>query len=205
VINVPKDNTAEMPEITAYSMTYTGGHAGDPSSAGPMFEENLGRETFQFGKQAQIQVWPDVDQETKLEFEKKYDEHQSHIAEELQREVFEGHEATILAVDELDEEEEDMKKRALRVVQIFIADRHPDVPLESAIIYSSPKPFATDMTNQELYFTINIMELLKEHNEFRVELKDREATKRAGKEVMLEEIRISDLDMQVTAFTEFGA
>jgi len=87
VIEVPHETNAEMPDITAYSMTYTGGHSGDPSSAGPMFEENFGRETFQFGKQAQIQVWPDVDQETKKEFQQKYDEHLSEVAEDLKEEM----------------------------------------------------------------------------------------------------------------------
>lgn len=197
---MPKDSNAEMPQITAYSMTI--GSQAYHSSAGPLFEENFGRETFQFGQQAQIQVWPDVDQETKKEFQQKYDRHLAETAEDLKKEVFGGHEADFIAVDEL-EEEESMKKRQLRVVQIYIADRHPDVPLAKAIVYQSPEPFATDMSNQELYFTINIMELLSVHNDERITWVDKEATKQAGKEIMLEEIRISDLDMQVTAFTEF--
>jgi hypothetical protein len=169
-----------------------------------MFEENFGRETFQFGQPALIQAWPDVDEKTRGEFQEKYDRHLAEAAEDLKKEVFDGHEATILAVDEM-EEEEGMKKRQLRVVQIFIADRHPDVPLEKAIVYQSLEPFATDMSNQELYFTVDIMGLLTAHNAERVQWIDKNATKQAGLSVYLEEIRISDLDMQVTAFTEFGA
>ena len=199
---MPHNSSAEMPEITAYSLTV--GQMSHLSSAGPFFDEPLGEPTYTFGQPAQIQAWPDVDQETKLEFQKKYDEHVAEAAEDLKKEVFRDRFEEVDAEFDPDEEEEGMKKRDLRVVKIFVADRHPDIPLESAIVYESPKSFATEMTNSELYHTINIMELLNLHNEFRVGLLDKEATKTAGREVYLEAIRIRDLDMQVTAFTEFA-
>lgn len=194
---MPKDSSAEMPQITAYSMTV--GSMAHLSSAGPMFDEGMDNPTYILGNQAQ--VWPDVDEETKVDFQDRYNKHLGEAAEDLKKKVFGGEEVD--AEFDIDEEEEGMKKRQLRVVQIFIADRHPDVPLEKAVVYQSLEPFATDMTNQELYFTVDIMGLLAAHNAERVQWIDKNATKQAGLSVYLEEIRISDLDMQVTAFTEF--
>lgn len=90
-----------------------------------------------------------------------------------------------------------------RIVQVFIADTDPNVPLEHALIYSNPSPHFTDATDQELYFEIPIVELLKEHNEKRKTWLDKDATKKSGKDVFLEPAKIRDLRMVVVNIAQF--
>lgn len=90
-----------------------------------------------------------------------------------------------------------------RLVQIFIADPHPDVPLDNCLLHQSEKPFLTDLDDQELFFEIPIQQLLHDHNTYRVTLPDKEASRRFGKEVMLEPIKIRALKMVVLTIASF--
>ncbi len=59
-----------------------------------------------------------------------------------------------------------------RVVQVFISDTNLNVPLDDCLIYEG-KQKLTDATDQELFFEVNIKELLDAHNEKRVKLVDK--------------------------------
>lgn len=98
------------------------------------------------------------------------------------------------------EEIVNMPKR--RLAKVFIVDTDENIPLDNAILYESEEKL-TDATDQELFFEIDIQSLLKDHNEIRAKVKDKEASKEEGETVYLEPIRIRDLKMIVTTSLEF--
>lgn len=87
-----------------------------------------------------------------------------------------------------------------RLVKVFIADTDENVPLEKRLLYRGDELF-TDLTDQELFFEVPITDLLSKHNEFRLTLKDKKASKE--KDVFLEPIRVRDLKMLVVALANF--
>lgn len=89
-----------------------------------------------------------------------------------------------------------------RLIQVFIADPDPNVPLDRALLYKGELKF-TDSTDQELYFEVPIVDLLAKHNAERLKWPDKEASKRAGKDVMLEPARVRDLRMVVVTVASF--
>lgn len=89
-----------------------------------------------------------------------------------------------------------------RIVKVFIADPHPDVPMDKALLHKGDEKW-TDSTNEELYFEIPINDLLKTHNAERVKWLDKEATRKAGKDIYLEPVRIRDLKMVVVEIAKF--
>jgi len=89
-----------------------------------------------------------------------------------------------------------------RLVQVFIADTDSNVPLESALLYKGEPQF-TDSTDQELYFEIPVSALLGAHNEKRKGWLDKEATRKAGKDIFLEPAKIRDLKMVVVTIAAF--
>lgn len=90
----------------------------------------------------------------------------------------------------------------LRIVRVFIVDRDDKLPLESRVLYSGEEKL-TDLTDQELFFEVNINEALKAHNELRSKTLNKAATEKLGKDVMLEPIRIRDLSMCVVTVASF--
>lgn len=95
-----------------------------------------------------------------------------------------------------------MDKPKRRIVQVFIADPDPDVPLENALLYKGETKF-TDATDQELYFELQIADILKKHNDQRVKWLDKDATKKTGKDMFLDPIKVRDLRMAVVTIAEF--
>ncbi len=89
-----------------------------------------------------------------------------------------------------------------RIVQVFIADPDINVPLDAALLYKSEPKF-TDATDQELYFEVPIVALLKGHNEKRTTWLDKDASRKAGKDVLLEPAKIRDLKMVVVNIAQF--
>jgi len=89
-----------------------------------------------------------------------------------------------------------------RVVQIFVADTHRDIPLEFGLLYQGEPKF-TDLTDDELYFEIGMVDLLNKHNIIRAETLDKQATKKSGRDVYLEAARIRDLKMVVVDIAAF--
>lgn len=86
-----------------------------------------------------------------------------------------------------------------RLVQVFIADPDPKVPLDRSLLYSGDQQL-TDLTDQELFFDIDISGILKKHNELRVTLVDKSVKNRTQN---LEPVRIRDLRMTVVTIASF--
>jgi hypothetical protein len=91
---------------------------------------------------------------------------------------------------------------ALRVVKVLIADTEENLPLHSRLLHSSPEK-VTDATDQELYFELPMQELLTKHNEIRIKTRNKQASERAGKDIMLEPIRVRDLKMVIVDIASF--
>ena len=96
----------------------------------------------------------------------------------------------------VDEMSKDPKRRMVRVL---IVDPDESVPLEQALLYDSGEQ-VTDLTNQELFFESGIADKLKEHNDVRKKLEDKEIK---NKKSYLEPIRIRDLKMTVVEIAVF--
>lgn len=89
-----------------------------------------------------------------------------------------------------------------RYVQVFIADPNDNVPLDESVLFKGDQKL-TDLTDTELFFEVPIAETLKAHNDKRVKWLDKEASKRAGKDVMLDPVKIRDLKMVVVTIAQF--
>jgi hypothetical protein len=89
-----------------------------------------------------------------------------------------------------------------RIIQVFIADANDNVPLDQSVLYRGEQKL-TDLTDAELYFEIPINDLLKAHNEKRVKWTDKEASKRSGKDIFLDPVRIRELKMVVVTIANF--
>ncbi len=94
----------------------------------------------------------------------------------------------------------EMADATTRLVKVFIVDPNQNVPLDKRLIYRGEE-IVTDLTDQELFFDIDISGLLKKHNDFRIAVEDKKANK--DKPVMLEVARVRDLKMQVIVLAQF--
>lgn len=93
-------------------------------------------------------------------------------------------------------------KSSRRVVQVFIMDPDVRVPLDKSLLHHS-EPKLTDLTDQELFYEIEIKKILDTHNEARIWILDKRASERAGKDINLEPIRIRDLVMTIVDVAKF--
>ena len=89
-----------------------------------------------------------------------------------------------------------------RYVQVFVADPNPDVPLDESVLFKGEQKL-TDLTDTELFFEVPIAQRLAEHNAKRVKWLDKESSKRAGKDVMLDPVKIRELKMVVVTIAQF--
>lgn len=89
-----------------------------------------------------------------------------------------------------------------RFVQVFIADPNINVPLDESVLFKGEQKL-TDLTDTELFFEVPIAETLKAHNDKRIKWTDKEASKRAGKDVFLDPVRIRELKMVVVTIAQF--
>ena len=89
-----------------------------------------------------------------------------------------------------------------RIVKVFIADPNENVPLGNCVLFAGEEKF-TDATDTELFFEVPITDLLVAHNLARVKWADKEATKRSGKDVFLDPVKIRDLKMVVVTIAQF--
>lgn len=89
-----------------------------------------------------------------------------------------------------------------RLVKVIIADPNENVPLKGCLLYSGTETF-TDSTDQELFFEVDLKTILANHNANRIGWLDKEATKKAGKDIFLEPVRIRDLRMVVVEIAKF--
>jgi len=88
---------------------------------------------------------------------------------------------------------------ARRLVQVFIVDPDDNVPLNDSLIHRGEQKL-TDLTDQELFFEIDIKTLLSAHNEVRVKLVNKKVKERTE---YLEPARIRDLKMVVVNVASF--
>jgi hypothetical protein len=97
------------------------------------------------------------------------------------------------------QKENSMAAPSRRVVQVYIADSNENVPLEDSILYTG-KQKLTDLTDQELFFELDIRTLLAEHNEKRIKVIDKKVKDRTEH---LEPARVRDLKMVVVTVASF--
>lgn len=95
-------------------------------------------------------------------------------------------------------EEEPMANQR-RLVQVFIADPDDNVPLADALIYRG-EPVFTDLTDQELFFDIDLKGALDAHNAKRTKMVNKKVKERTEH---LEPARIRDLKMTVVNIATF--
>lgn len=93
--------------------------------------------------------------------------------------------------------EGDLSQR--RLVKVFIVDPNPNVPPERAVLFEGQQTL-TDLTDQELFFEIDLKGALERHNAYRVGLVDKTIRDREQK---LEPVRIRDLAMRVVVLAQF--
>jgi hypothetical protein len=93
-----------------------------------------------------------------------------------------------------------MAEFSTRLVKVFIVDSNINLPLENRLLFKGDEKI-TDLTDQELFFEIDINGLLAKHNKIRLETEDKKANK--DKPVYLEAARVRDLKMQVVVLAQF--
>lgn len=86
-----------------------------------------------------------------------------------------------------------------RLVQVFIADPDERVPLKDSLLYFGDQQL-TDLTDQELFFEVDIKKLLNAHNDKRIKIVDKSVKDRSE---YLEPAKIRDLKMVVTTIAQF--
>lgn len=91
----------------------------------------------------------------------------------------------------------------MRIVKVFVADTNINIPLGERVLYSGEEKL-TDLTDQELFYEINIGELLKTHNINRRAILDKAASDKFGRNIYLEEARVRDLKMVVVDIAIFA-
>jgi hypothetical protein len=96
--------------------------------------------------------------------------------------------------------ENKMPNRTMRVVQVFIIDPDEKLPLDKAVLYQG-KPELTDKTDQELFFDLDMKQLLADHNVARIAVVDKKSV--AATVQFLEPARIRDLKMSVVNLATF--
>lgn len=96
-------------------------------------------------------------------------------------------------------QEQNVANPKRRLVQVFIADPDVNVPLAESLLYTGEQKL-TDATDQELFFEVDIKNILEAHNEKRVKLPNKTVKERVE---LLEPARIRDLKMVVVTIAEF--
>lgn len=95
--------------------------------------------------------------------------------------------------------EKPMPMPSRRLVKVLVIDPDENVPLESALLYRGEEKF-TDLTDQELFFELDIQAILKAHNAKRVTIRNKAVKER---EELLEPARVRDLRMTVVNVATF--
>lgn len=86
-----------------------------------------------------------------------------------------------------------------RIVKVYIVDTDENVPLEQSVLYEG-KEKLTDMTDQELFFEIDIKPILDKHNKERTKIVNKKVKDRTE---YLEAARIRELKMVVVTIAQF--
>lgn len=86
-----------------------------------------------------------------------------------------------------------------RLVKVVIIDPDDKVPLDKCLLHCSDEHL-TDLTDQELFFEIDIKNILDKHNEVRTEIVDKTIKERTE---YLEPVKVRDLRMVVVTVASF--
>lgn len=86
-----------------------------------------------------------------------------------------------------------------RLVKVMIVDPNESVPIEDCVLYMGDEKI-TEATDQELFFELDVKEMIENHNVKRVTFRDKRIK---DKEVFLDPIKIRDLKMLVVAGASF--
>jgi hypothetical protein len=92
-----------------------------------------------------------------------------------------------------------MANAGRRLVQVFIADPDENVPMADCLLFKGEQKL-TDLTDQELFFEVDIKSILDKHNEKRVKLVNKKVKERTEH---LEPVKIRDLKMVVVNVAQF--
>jgi hypothetical protein len=95
------------------------------------------------------------------------------------------------AINQFQQEKKPMTTR--RVVQVFVADPNDNIPLDDCLLFKGEEKL-TDATDQELFFELDIKDLLEKHNEKRIKVIDKKVKDRTE---YLEPAKVRDLKMVV--------
>lgn len=95
--------------------------------------------------------------------------------------------------------EEQLMARKLRIVQVFIVDPNENVSLEDCLLYKGEAKM-TDLENNELFFELDIKDILAKHNEKRIKMVNKLIKDRVE---YLEPAKIRDLKMNVVDIATF--
>lgn len=97
------------------------------------------------------------------------------------------------------ETETEMANPARRMVQVIVVDPNENITLEDCCLYQGD-PKMTDATDQELFFELDIKQMLASHNEKRVKVVDKKVKDRVE---YLEPAKVRDLKMVVVNIASF--
>lgn len=86
-----------------------------------------------------------------------------------------------------------------RLVQVFVVDPDPNVPIADCLLYRGELQL-TELTDQELFYEIDIKTILEKHNTKRITITNKSVKERVEK---LEPARIRDLRMQIVLVAQF--
>ncbi len=89
-----------------------------------------------------------------------------------------------------------------RLVRVIIADTNKSIPQDKRILHKSEE-FYTDSTDQELFHEVDVMALLRKHNEYRTTLLDKATDGTSKTNRNLEPARVRDLHMAVVTVAMF--
>jgi len=96
-------------------------------------------------------------------------------------------------------EQKKMATPTRRLIKVIIVDPDEMVPLEKCLLYSGEEKL-TDLTDQELFYEIEIKDMLDDHNEVRAKIVDKTVKERTE---YLEPIKVRDLRMVVVTVAQF--
>lgn len=102
----------------------------------------------------------------------------------------------------IDQHQAKETKVTTRIVRVIIMDPNESIPLNDRVLFKGDEQL-TDLTDQELFFEIDVAGALRSHNEKRARTLDKKASERSGKDVFLEPARIRDLKMVVVNVATF--
>jgi hypothetical protein len=97
------------------------------------------------------------------------------------------------------QEQKPMANPPRRLVQVFIVDPSESIPLDDCLLHRGELKL-TDLTDQELFFEVDIKAILDAHNAKRTKLVDKSVKERTEH---LEPARIRDLRMQIVTVATF--